>query len=82
MPDAHAGTLAELLKQYRTRAHLSQEELAQRDASDLSSERSAMTCGGRIAPHLVIGQAAINSLISACHRAQCARRCSDNGGRG
>ena len=30
MPDAHAGTLAELLKQYRMRAHLSQEELAQR----------------------------------------------------
>ena len=57
-------------------------EMSETDASDLSSERSAMTCGGRVTPHLVIGQAAINSLISACHRTQCSRRCSDNGGSG
>jgi hypothetical protein len=35
------------------------------DGSALSSERSAMTCGGRVAPDLVISQTAINSAISA-----------------
>lgn len=34
------------------------------DVSALSSKGAAMTCEGHIAPHLLIGQADINSLIS------------------
>ncbi len=39
--------------------------LSHLDASGLSSARGVKTCKGRLAPHLVIGQAAITSLISS-----------------
>ena len=60
MRDTQAGTLAELLKQYRARAHLSQEELAER--SGLSARAiSDLERGLKQRPH----NATVRSLVKA-----------------